>query len=267
MAFLKNATVSRHHKELSQGFKQGFFSLRLRISLKVYRVPEVQIFPGVLSLILSRSARAGRTEVGGFLIGKKRGKKVFVTRATFPRQTGTSTHVAIQDIDMALLAEELTEQGTGEVIIGWWHTHPGLGVFMSGTDISTQERYQAFFPQAIALVLDPVKFSESLNLPDLDLHTFRIVEGRPKDIEFSYVFEPKEVIPDFYELLLQLDAPSQVIFEDTWFEQLLRNTFGERITTPEFTQHLGNLLEAIVTFSTVGVMLLIIILSLVAMAS
>ncbi|MFX1564342.1 MAG: Mov34/MPN/PAD-1 family protein [Promethearchaeota archaeon] len=230
-------------------------------------MPEVQIFPGVLSLILTRSARAGRTEIGGFLIGRVQGQKLFVTRATFPRQIGTSTHVAINDIDMALLAEDLIEQGTGEAIIGWWHTHPSLGVFMSGTDITTQERYQAFFPQAIALVVDPVKFSESLNLQDLDLHVYRIVEGRAKDLEFAYVFEPSEVIPDFYGLLLQLDIPSQIIFEDTWFERLLRNTLGERITTPEFTQHLGNFLEAIVAFSTVGVLMLIIILSLVALVS
>lgn len=230
-------------------------------------MPEIQIYPGVLSLILTRSARAGRTEIGGFLIGRVRGQQLFVTRATFPRQTGTSTHVAINDIDMALLAEELTEQGTGEAIIGWWHTHPSLGVFMSGTDIATQERYQAFFPQAIALVIDPVKFSESLNLQELDLHIYRIVEGKSKYLEFAYVFEPREVIPDFYGLLLQLDTPSQVIFEDTWFERLLRNTFGERITTPEFTQHLGNFLEAIVAFSTLGVLLLIILLSLVALVS
>jgi proteasome lid subunit RPN8/RPN11 len=233
----------------------------------VFQVPDIQIYPGVLSLILTRSARAGRTEIGGFLIGKIKGQQLFVTRATFPRQIGTSTHVAINDIDMALLAEELTEQGTGETIIGWWHTHPSLGVFLSGTDIATQERYQAFFSQAIALVVDPVKFSESLNLKDLDLHIFRVVEGRSKDFEFAYVFDPKEVIPDLYGLLLQLDAPSQIIFEDTWFERLLRNTFGERITTPEFTQHLGNFLEAIVAFSTVGILMLIIILSLAALVS
>lgn len=226
----------------------------------------VQIFPGVLSLILTRSARAGRTEIGGFLIGRVQNEDVLVTGATFPRQVGTPTHVVINNIEMANLAEELAERGTGEAIIGWWHTHPGLGAsFMSGTDTATQRRYQAFYPQAIAVVVDPVKFSESLVLQDLDLHVYRLVDEKPKDFIFSYVHEPREVIPDFYGLLLRLESQEAVPFEDTWFERMLKDVFGQRITTPEFVETLGRFLEAAVAFSVVGVMLLIVVLSLSAL--
>jgi hypothetical protein len=40
-------------------------------------------------------------------------------------------------------------------IIGWYHSHPGLGVFMSGTDRSTQK---AFYnqPWNLAIVVDPI---------------------------------------------------------------------------------------------------------------
>jgi len=40
-------------------------------------------------------------------------------------------------------------------IVGWWHTHPGLGCFLSDVDLKTQ-RY--FFPESyhVALVLDPI---------------------------------------------------------------------------------------------------------------
>jgi proteasome lid subunit RPN8/RPN11 len=229
-------------------------------------VQPVQIFPGVLSLILTRSAMAGRTEIGGFLIGKVKKDSVSVTGATFPRQAGTPTHVVINNIEMANLAEELGERATGEAIIGWWHTHPGLGAnFMSGTDTATQRRYQALYPQAIAVVVDPVKFSESLALKNLDLHVYRLVDERPKDLDFSYVQEPGEVIPDFYGLLLRLQSQEGVPFEDTWFERMLKDVFGERITTPEFVDNLGRFLEAAVAFSVVGVMLLIVILSLAAL--
>ena len=39
-------------------------------------------------------------------------------------------------------------------IVGWWHTHPGLGCFLSDIDLKTQE---FFFPESyqIALVIDP----------------------------------------------------------------------------------------------------------------
>jgi len=223
----------------------------------------VRIFPGVLSLILTRSALAGRTEIGGFLIGRTENENVFVTGATFPRQLGTPTHVVINNIEMASLAEELAERRTGEVIVGWWHTHPGLGAsFMSGTDTATQRRYQAFYPQALAIVVDPVKFSESLTLQNLDLHVYRLVDERPKDLDFDYVQEPSQVIPDFYGLLLRLQSQEAVPFEDTWFERMLKDVFGQRITTPEFAEGLGSFLEAAVAFSVVGAMLLIVVLSL-----
>jgi proteasome lid subunit RPN8/RPN11 len=39
-------------------------------------------------------------------------------------------------------------------IIGWWHSHPGFGCFLSTTDIKTQKY---FFPESyqVALVVDP----------------------------------------------------------------------------------------------------------------
>lgn len=41
-------------------------------------------------------------------------------------------------------------------VVGWWHSHPGIGCFLSGTDIKTQKY---FFPEAyqVALVVDPIK--------------------------------------------------------------------------------------------------------------
>jgi len=41
-------------------------------------------------------------------------------------------------------------------VVGWWHSHPGYGCFLSTTDIHTQEY---FFPESyqVALVVDPIK--------------------------------------------------------------------------------------------------------------
>jgi proteasome lid subunit RPN8/RPN11 len=40
-------------------------------------------------------------------------------------------------------------------IVGWWHSHPGFGCFLSTTDVKTQKY---FFPESyqVALVVDPV---------------------------------------------------------------------------------------------------------------
>ncbi|TFG23847.1 MAG: hypothetical protein EU532_13090 [Promethearchaeota archaeon] len=50
-------------------------------------------------------------------------------------------------------------------IVGWWHSHPGFGPFLSSTDIHTQE---FFFPESyqVALVVDPIK--EELEFFTLD---------------------------------------------------------------------------------------------------
>lgn len=41
-------------------------------------------------------------------------------------------------------------------VVGWWHSHPGFGCFLSKTDLHTQE---FFFPEIyqVALVVDPIK--------------------------------------------------------------------------------------------------------------
>ena len=38
--------------------------------------------------------------------------------------------------------------------VGWYHTHPGHGIFMSGTDLNNQERFYSA-PWNIAMVVDP----------------------------------------------------------------------------------------------------------------
>ncbi len=40
-------------------------------------------------------------------------------------------------------------------IIGWYHTHPGMGVFLSPTDLRTQQLYFSS-PWQIAMVMDPI---------------------------------------------------------------------------------------------------------------
>lgn len=41
-------------------------------------------------------------------------------------------------------------------IVGWWHSHPDFGCFLSSTDLHTQEY---FFPESyqVALVIDPIR--------------------------------------------------------------------------------------------------------------
>jgi proteasome lid subunit RPN8/RPN11 len=43
----------------------------------------------------------------------------------------------------------------GRNIVGWYHTHPAMGIFLSATDLRTQQLYFSA-PWQIAVVIDPV---------------------------------------------------------------------------------------------------------------
>lgn len=52
------------------------------------------------------------------------------------------------------LAPQLEEIGADRTIVGSYHSHPGVGVFLSPTDMITQQSAFAH-PWQIALVIDP----------------------------------------------------------------------------------------------------------------
>ncbi len=64
------------------------------------------------------------------------------------------------------------------------HT-PNLTAFMSSTDINTQEIYQSLMDNAIAVVIDSVKFMKTMNIQDLDMKVFRIDNNKPISLEFE----------------------------------------------------------------------------------
>jgi 26S proteasome regulatory subunit N11 len=43
------------------------------------------------------------------------------------------------------------------MVVGWYHSHPGFGCWLSGVDISTQNSFEQLNPRAVAVVVDPVQ--------------------------------------------------------------------------------------------------------------
>uniref|UniRef100_A0A453EPH2 JAB1/MPN/MOV34 metalloenzyme domain-containing protein n=1 Tax=Aegilops tauschii subsp. strangulata TaxID=200361 RepID=A0A453EPH2_AEGTS len=44
-----------------------------------------------------------------------------------------------------------------EMVVGWYHSHPGFGCWLSGVDINTQQSFEALNPRAVAVVIDPIQ--------------------------------------------------------------------------------------------------------------
>ncbi len=100
-------------------------------------------------------------EVYGFLVGKIEENQVVVHEA-IPMVHGGATEVEFEEkhyIEAAEVNEKAAEKGF--FLVGWYHSHPGLDIFLSSIDIKNHIGYQGINPNAIALVIDPSKISST----------------------------------------------------------------------------------------------------------
>jgi len=94
-------------------------------------------------------------EIYGVLIGKSDDDFVHVERAealTF----GHDTDVQLDERHYGFIERienELYEEGTGDYIVGWFHSHPGLGLFFSYIDLLNQLFFQTH-KDGIGIVFD-----------------------------------------------------------------------------------------------------------------
>jgi 26S proteasome regulatory subunit N11 len=73
-------------------------------------------------------------------------------------QSGTSVSVeAVDPVFQTNMLDMLQQTGRPEMVVGWYHSHPGFGCWLSSTDINTQSSFEALNPRAVALVVDPIQ--------------------------------------------------------------------------------------------------------------
>ncbi|UCG02371.1 MAG: Mov34/MPN/PAD-1 family protein [Candidatus Heimdallarchaeota archaeon] len=119
----------------------------------------------------------------GLVLGRIKEEEILVTDIV-PIGSGTAVFVDIADYEKVFSLISPSRIDHGEVIVGWAHTHPGLGLFLSGTDIHTQQMYQQMHPKAFALVLDPTKISPEFS----GFNIFRLDEfgSNPTTVDYSF---------------------------------------------------------------------------------
>ncbi|KAK4703037.1 26S proteasome regulatory subunit N11, partial [Phenoliferia sp. Uapishka_3] len=44
-----------------------------------------------------------------------------------------------------------------EMVVGWYHSHPGFGCWLSSVDVNTQQSFEQLNPRAVAVVIDPIQ--------------------------------------------------------------------------------------------------------------
>jgi len=73
-------------------------------------------------------------------------------------QSGTGVSVeAVDPVFQTKMLEMLKQTGRPEMVVGWYHSHPGFGCWLSGVDINTQQSFEALSERAVAVVVDPIQ--------------------------------------------------------------------------------------------------------------
>ena len=120
-----------------------------------------QIYISPLSLLkMRRHGKAGiPLEVMGLMLGDYVDDYTVKCIDVFSMpQSGTET--TIESIDEGFqvkMVEMLKQTGRNEIVVGWYHSHPGFGCWLSSTDINTQKTFEQQVPRTVAVVVDPIQ--------------------------------------------------------------------------------------------------------------
>jgi proteasome lid subunit RPN8/RPN11 len=134
--------------------------------------------------LVFRHLAAHDDEQGGLLLGEvyaedgdpARSRVVRVTQAV-PSLDFSSNGVSLR-MESGVWEEARGRRGPDELVVGWYHSHPGLGAFFSDTDRRTQ---RAFFPHAYSVgwVVDPVRRESAWFVGPDSARPARVLHGVP----------------------------------------------------------------------------------------
>ena len=155
-------------------------------SVKISEEAYKQMFQYVLEYANPDRPYRQWREVIGWLIGRVDGESVEVLKA-IPMTSGSSIFVQMTDYSIIPKIAEEAEK-INAVIVGWFHSHPSFGFFLSSVDIRTQRNQQSLFENAIALVCDPTKITSiepGIHGYQVDMSDNRISDYRELDIHID----------------------------------------------------------------------------------
>merc|ERR1712199_3441 len=117
----------------------------------------------ISSLALLKMLKHGRAgvpmEVMGLMVGEFVDDYMVVVTDVFAMpQSGTGVSVeAVDPVFQMKMLEMLKQTGRPEMVVGWYHSHPGFGCWLSGVDVNTQQSFEALNARAVAVVVDPIQ--------------------------------------------------------------------------------------------------------------
>eukprot|EP01105_Mastigella_eilhardi_P001987 TRINITY_DN1240_c0_g1_i1.p1 TRINITY_DN1240_c0_g1~~TRINITY_DN1240_c0_g1_i1.p1 ORF type:complete len:313 (-),score=106.96 TRINITY_DN1240_c0_g1_i1:79-1017(-) len=126
-------------------------------------IPDTAETIQISSLALLKMLKHGRAgipmEVMGLMLGEFVDEyTVRVVDVFAMPQNGTGVSVeAVDPVFQTKMLDMLKQTGRPEAVVGWYHSHPGFGCWLSNVDMNTQQSFESLNPRAVAVVVDPVQ--------------------------------------------------------------------------------------------------------------
>ena len=128
----------------------------------VERIDSVGVHPGLARSLLRYFGESYRDERGGVLLGQRRNHSSCIAAAVFPPQLARARdHCAFDVAGIDVVRKAVTELLDGDLrqrtgtIVGWVHSHPGHGLFLSASDATTLLSWVQLDQNTVAVVADP----------------------------------------------------------------------------------------------------------------
>jgi 26S proteasome regulatory subunit N11 len=74
-----------------------------------------------------------------------------------PQIASTVSVESVDPVFQTKMMEMLKCVGRREICVGWYHSHPGFGCWLSIVDIQTQKSFERLHERAVAVVIDPIQ--------------------------------------------------------------------------------------------------------------
>ena len=148
----------------------------------------VFVHPDVQKQILVHAGENSTVEICGILVGQwqkdERGPYVAITNSIRGgAATSKFAEVTFTHETWAKINKEMDEKFADKSIVGWYHTHPDFGIFLSDRDRFIHEHFFSG-PGQIAYVVDPVRHEEGI---------FSWKGGKTKRVEYYWIGDKLEI--------------------------------------------------------------------------
>ncbi|WFD33438.1 COP9 signalosome catalytic subunit rri1 [Malassezia cuniculi] len=213
----------------------------------------------LLKMVLHAKS-GGNIEVMGLMQGRActETRTLYVFDAFALPVHGTETRVNAQNEAYEYMVTQLEHAravGRDEPAIGWYHSHPGYGCWLSGIDVQTQQTNQQQDP-FVAVVIDPLR---TMTLGQVDIGAFRTY---PDDARSDHARRARDAVPlykaeeygahadKYYALDVQyfrssLDARLfELLWQQYWTHALAQTPAVPRALAAQGTEELATRLQA-----------------------